>query len=62
MKTIVPNARLHIRGLVRDKHGRPKFDDPAKIREFMHRLSEEDIKYLKEIYPDDNFYTSDSSP
>ena len=39
--------QIKIRGLVRDKDGKPKFDDPKKIRQFMHRLSDEDIAYLE---------------
>ena len=48
----VPKPKLHIRALVRDKHGRPRFDDPAKINQFRHRLSESDLEYLKNQFPD----------
>lgn len=50
MEIKAPRAKLKIRGLVRDKHGKPKFDDPAKIKQFAHRLSDEDIAYLEQQF------------
>ena len=47
-----PKAKLEGRCLVRDKHGRPKFDDPSKIKAFLPDLSEEDILFLKEKFND----------
>lgn len=55
----MPKYILKGRMLVRDKDGRPKFRDPKLIKEFMHRLSEDDINYLKEKYGD-NFCIDDS--
>lgn len=44
---VIPKAQIKVRGLVRDKHGRPKFEDPAMIKDFLHRLSDEDLDYLE---------------
>jgi len=60
-KLTVGNAQLVIRGLVRDKDGRPKFDDPQMIKDFMHRLTAEDIEYLKGIFDGKYFHTDSSS-
>lgn len=45
---------IRVKALIRDKHGRPSFDDPAKVRLFLDQLSDEDIKYLEEKF-NDNF-------
>lgn len=60
MKVIVSRPDIRLKGLVRDKDGHPKFDDPAKIKHFLHRLTEEDIIYLKEKYGGEYFHTDSS--
>lgn len=44
---------VHIQMLVRDKDGKPKFSDPSLIKHFIHRLTEDEINYLKEKYGND---------
>ena len=43
-------VKLKLAALVRDKDGHPKFSDPSTIKRYLHRLSDEDINYLKEKY------------
>ena len=46
----MPKTRIVIRGLVRDKDGHPKFDDPSMIPDYAHRLSDEDKTFLENKY------------
>ena len=69
MKFKVPAPKLRVRAIVRDKHGRIRCDDPSKLTEFIEadkmrvanglppRLSEDDIKDLKERFGDDIYTT-----
>ena len=50
MEFKLPKARIEVRALVRDKDGHPKFDDPSLIKDYLHRLSDEDIIYLEKQY------------
>ena len=56
MEFKAPAAQVKIRALVRDKDGHPKFDDPSMIKDFLHRLSDEDINYLKEKFDGKYFH------
>lgn len=49
-KLVTSRPRIKGRILIRDKDGHPKFDDPKKIRNHLHVLSDEDIEYLRGIY------------
>jgi hypothetical protein len=49
-----PRVILKLRAIVRDKDGRPKFDDPEKIRLHLNDLTTDDIEYLRGKY--DNIY------
>ena len=61
----VPNPKLHVRAIVRDKHGKIRCDNPESIAEILKadrmrvdnglapRLSEDDINDLKERFGDD---------
>lgn len=50
----IGKPQIHVKAIVRDKHGRPKFDSPEKVHLFLDQLSDEDIKYLEEQF-NDNF-------
>jgi hypothetical protein len=52
----IAKPQIHVKAIVRDKHGNPKFDNPEKVRLFLDQLSDEDIKYLEEQF-NDNFRT-----
>lgn len=53
MKIATPKVQFKTRAIVRDKYGHPKFDDPAKIVDFIDRLSDQDIEYLRGKYGKD---------
>ena len=52
----IAQVKIHAKVLVRNKDGRPSFDDPEKVKLFMDQLTEEDLLYLEEKF-DDNFRT-----
>lgn len=58
-KISLPKVKIHVRGLVRDKDGNPKFDNPSLIKDYMHLLSESDVIYLENKYGKE-FHTNDS--
>jgi len=61
----IPNPKLHVRAIVRDKHGKIRCDNLDSIREIMKadktrvdngfqpRLTDDDINDLKEKFGDD---------
>jgi len=50
MKSIVPTPKVKGRLLVRDREGRPKFDDPDKIKDYVNVLTDEDRDYLVNLF------------
>ena len=42
-----PKTKIVGRALVRDSAGNPKFSDKKMVRHFKHRLSPQDIAFLK---------------
>lgn len=50
MRSNVPIPKIRGRVLVRDREGRPKFDDPGKVKDYVNVLTEEDKVYLVDFF------------
>ena len=50
MRSNVPIPKIRGRVLVRDREGRPKFDDPGKVKDYVNVLTKEDKDYLVNLF------------
>lgn len=55
MRNNLPIPKIKGRILVRDREGRPKFDDPGKVKDYVNVLTEEDKAYLVDLFNVERF-------
>jgi len=46
-----PPGKVQGRGIVRDRHGRPRLG-PDQVDKYWHLLTVEDVEHLQRMYPD----------